>query len=73
MKNFFILLLISLLFSACSSKEALVINKIPAKTTHVKADAPGEPVYKGNPNSVYDDGNRRGYGYGYGHYLGYYY
>jgi len=71
MKILFLIPLLSLLFSACSSKEELVVNKIPAKTTHVKADAPGEPKYKGNPNSVYDDGYRRGYGYGYYH--GYYY
>ena len=60
----------ALLFDACSSKE-VVVNNIPAKTTHVKADAPGEPEYKGNDNSVYDDGPHHGYGWGYYH--GYYY
>ena len=57
MKKFFLIPLILLFFSACSSKESLVVNDIPSKTTHVKADAPGEPEYKGNPNSVYDDGD----------------
>jgi len=71
MKKFFLIPLISLFFSACSSKEALVINDIPAKTTHVKADVASEPEYKGNDNSVYDDGHREGYGWGYYH--GYYY
>jgi len=72
MKKLFLIPLVSLLFSACSSKESLVVNNIPAKTTHVKADAPGEPEYKGNPNSVYDDGHRSGYS-GWGYYRGYYY
>jgi len=65
MKILFLIPLTAVIFSACSSKEALVINNIPAKTTHVKADIASEPEYKGNDNSVYDDGHRSGYGWGY--------
>ncbi|RUM64626.1 MAG: hypothetical protein DSZ05_07205 [Sulfurospirillum sp.] len=65
MKKFFLIPLAALLFTACSSK-SVVVNDIPAKKTYVKADAPGEPEYKGNPNSVYDDGPRY-HGY-WGHY-----
>ncbi len=56
MKKLFLIPLIALIFGACSSKEELVVNNIPAKKTYVKADNPNEPEYKGNDNSVYDDG-----------------
>ena len=69
MKNLLLISLIATSFTACSSKETLVINDIPAKTTHVKADAPGELSYRGYPGAVYYDN----YYYSGRYYNGYYY
>jgi len=70
MKTTFLTFLATFIFQGCTTTQDKVqVNNIPPKTTHVKAEAPGEPSYRGTMGARYYDN----YYYNGRYYNGYYY